>query len=124
MLFVVGWAVVCQPALDAGGVVEAFDVGEERGPQLVATSPAGCAVDPGELAFERGPEGLDRGVVVAVAGRSEGPATDLKVKLLVTGRCSGAGSRAWSSSPWASRSDTPSPGKHDIGFSSTSPHAS
>ncbi len=72
VLFVVGGALVCQPALDASGVVEAFDVVEERGPRLVAMSPAGCAVDPGELAFEGGPERLDRGVVEAVARGSEG----------------------------------------------------
>ena len=72
MLFVVGGTLVCQPALDACGVVEAFDVVEERGPELVSVGPAGCAVDPGELAFEGGPEGFDGGVVVAVAGGSEG----------------------------------------------------
>jgi hypothetical protein len=67
-LFVVGATLVFQPALDACGVVEAFDVVEERAAKVVSTSPSCCAVDPDELAFECGPEGFDRRVVVAVAG--------------------------------------------------------
>jgi hypothetical protein len=38
VLFVVGGALVRQPALDAGGVVEAFDVVEKRGAEIIATS--------------------------------------------------------------------------------------
>ena len=45
--------------------------GKLKGAQLGWALPGRGVVDPGEFAFEGGPEGLDRGVVVAVAGGTE-----------------------------------------------------
>jgi hypothetical protein len=58
--------------LDALGVVEAFDVVEQCGAQRRSGGPGLGGMDPGELALERGEERLDCGVVVAVAGATEG----------------------------------------------------
>ena len=71
-LFVVGGALMAEPALNAIRVVEALDVVEERGAKVGSVRPGCRVVDPGEFAFEGGPEGFDGGVVVAVAGRAEG----------------------------------------------------
>jgi hypothetical protein len=51
-----------EASLNALGVVERFDVVEQRGPQVRSRRPLAVVVDPGELTFEGGEEGLDGGV--------------------------------------------------------------
>ena len=72
MAFEVYGAAVVQSLLNAFGVVEAFDVVEQRGPQRGSGRPVGALMDPGELAFDGGEERLDGGVVVAAADGAEG----------------------------------------------------
>ena len=52
-------------------VVEDLDVFEQVEPCRGAGGEAQRAADPADLAFERRPEGLHRGVVVAVTGGAE-----------------------------------------------------
>src|SRR4051794_12454679 len=61
-----------EASLNSFGVVEAFDVVEQGGPQRGSIRPNGALMYPGELAFECGEERLDGGVVVAAADRAEG----------------------------------------------------
>jgi hypothetical protein len=78
VLFEVYGAEMTEAPLNSCGVVEAFDVGEERGPQRGSGRPGGALMDPGELAFDGGEEGLDDGVVVAAADRTSSSASRLE----------------------------------------------
>ena len=62
---------MAESLLDALGVVEAFDVVEQRGAELGSGVPDLGGMDPGEFTFECREEGFHCRVVVAVAGGSE-----------------------------------------------------
>ena len=71
VLFEVYGAAMAKASLNSCGVVEAFNVGEESGPQRCSSRPGGSLMVPGELAFDSGKERLDDGVVVAAANSTE-----------------------------------------------------
>jgi hypothetical protein len=63
---------MAEPALHVGRIAEAFDVVKERATKLGLVRPRCRVTDPGEFAFEGGPECVDHRVVVAVASGAEG----------------------------------------------------
>jgi hypothetical protein len=67
VVFEVYGAAMVEALLNPFGVVEAFDVVEQGGPQGGSSRPGRALMDPGKFAFDGGEEGLDCGVDAPIA---------------------------------------------------------